>query len=188
MLSNSHFKARKPQALKASGDIHTNWLGTTGAFCLSPGLVGASGGGSTRHTTHTCTDRVAHPRNILIAGLHYGVHTMWRVAVVGKHLVLETLAQCAAIAVAYRCCRAPRAAHSIVLASCQCDDLMLCEETQLTFSYGGRIVSASSLFTSGQCSSDFSPASRLRVGRRAQAGTAAMSDVRFWGAICGQTH
>eukprot|EP00964_Phaeocystis_antarctica_P136842 scaffold101323_cov63-Phaeocystis_antarctica.AAC.1 len=27
---------------------------------------------------------------------------------------------------------------------------------------------------------DFSPASRLRVGRRAQAGTAAMSDVRFW--------
>ena len=78
MLSNTHFKARKPQALKASGDIHTNWLGTTGAFCLSPGLVGASGGGSTRHTTHTCTDRVAHPRNIFIAGLHYGVHTMWR--------------------------------------------------------------------------------------------------------------
>ena len=114
-------------------------------------------------------------------------YTLCGVAVVGKHLVLETLAQCAAIAVA-RTDVAERRGPRIVLASCQCDDLMLCEETQLTFSYGGRIVSASSLFTSGQCSSDFSPASRLRVGRRAQAGTAAMSDVRFWGAICGQTH
>ena len=63
---------------------------------------------ATRHTRV----RIGWPTHAIYSSRGYTMaYTLCGVAVVGKHLVLETLAQCAAIAVAYRCCRAPRAAH-----------------------------------------------------------------------------